>query len=117
MIRRPPRSTLTDTLLPYTTLFRSFIRAGGPFVEATHGNLKFTAPLTAIAAAVVGVILNLAVFFAYHVLWPAGLTGHSDWVSALIAIAAALALFVYKRNVIHVIVGCAVIGLLLKTLI
>src|SRR3546814_10737108 len=64
-----------------------FILAGGPFVESTHGNLKFTAPLTAITAAVVGVILNLAVFFAYHVLWPAGLTGHFDWVSALIAIA------------------------------
>lgn len=94
-----------------------FILAGGPFVESTHGNLKFTAPLTAITAAVVGVILNLAVFFAYHVLWPAGLAGHFDWVSALIAIAAALALFVYKRNVIHVIVGCAVVGLLLKTLI
>src|SRR3546814_9863671 len=47
-----------------------FILAGGPFVESTHGNLKFTAPLTAITAAVVGVILNLAVFFAYHVLWP-----------------------------------------------
>ncbi len=94
-----------------------FILAGGPFVESTHGNLKFTAPLTAITAAVVGVILNLAVFFAYHVLWPTGLAGVFDWVSALIAIAAAVALFVYKRNVIHVIAACAVIGLILQTLI
>ena len=94
-----------------------FILAGGPFVESTHGNLKFTAPLTAITAAVVGVILNLAVFFAYHVLWPSGLTGAFDWVSALIAIAAAVALFAYKRNVIHVIAACAVMGLILKTLI
>ncbi len=93
-----------------------FILAGGPFVESTHGNLKFTAPLTAITAAVVGVILNLAVFFAYHVLWPTGLAGAFDWVSALIAIAAAVALFVYKRNVIHVIAACAVIGLIVKTL-
>src|SRR3546814_18219045 len=87
-----------------------FILAGGPFVESTHGNLKFTAPLTAITAAVVGVILNLAVFSAYHVLWPPGLTGHFAWVSALIASAGALALFVSMRYVIHVIVGCAVFG-------
>lgn len=93
-----------------------FILAGGPFVESTHGNLKFTAPLTAITAAVVGVILNLAVFFAYHVLWPTGLTGRFDWVSALIAIAASFALFVYKRNVIHVIAGCAMIGLIIKVI-
>ncbi|MGH8611234.1 MAG: chromate efflux transporter, partial [Gammaproteobacteria bacterium] len=52
-----------------------FILIGGPLVEATHGDLKFTAPLTGITAAVVGVILNLAVFFAYHVLWPQGFSG------------------------------------------
>lgn len=94
-----------------------FILAGGPLVESTHGDLKFTAPLTAITAAVVGVILNLALFFGYHVLWPAGLGGSFDWVAALIALAAAVALFRFKRNVIHVIAGAALSGLLLKTLI
>jgi chromate transporter len=49
-----------------------FILCGTPLVEATHGDLKFTAPLTGITAAVVGVVVNLAVFFAWHVLWPAG---------------------------------------------
>ena len=49
-----------------------FILAGGPLVEATHGDLKFTAPLTGITAAVVGVILNLALFFGWHVFWPQG---------------------------------------------
>ena len=91
-----------------------FILAGGPLVEHTHGDLKFTAPLTAITAAVVGVILNLALFFGYHVLWPKGFAGHFDWPSALIALGAAVALFRYQRNVIHVIGGCAVVGLLLK---
>lgn len=62
-------------------------------------------------------ILNLPVFFAYHVLWPAGLAGRFDWVSALIAVGAAVALFRYKRNVIHVIAACAVLGLIAKTLI
>ena len=49
-----------------------FVLLGGPFIESTHGKLQFTAPLTAITAAVVGVIVNLAMFFAWHVLWPQG---------------------------------------------
>ena len=52
---------------------------------------QFTAPLTGITAAVVGVIVNLAVFFAYHVLWPQGLGGHFEWLSALIGLGAAAA--------------------------
>ena len=91
-----------------------FILAGGPLVETTHNDLKFTAPLTAITAAVVGVILNLALFFGYHVLWPQGFAGQFDVVSALIAVGAAIALFKFKRNVIHVIGACALIGLLVS---
>jgi len=94
-----------------------FIFAGGPLVEATHGDLKFTAPLTAITAAVVGVILNLAMFFAYHVLWPRGFSSTFDWVSALIALAAVTALFRFKRSVMEVIAACAVAGLILKMLL
>jgi chromate transporter len=75
--------------------------AGGPLVESTHGEMKFTAPLTAITAAVVGVILNLALFFGYHVLWPNGFAGVFDWPSALIAAGAALALFRWRRGVIR----------------
>jgi chromate transporter len=88
-----------------------FILAGGPLVEATHDDLNLTGPLTAITAAVVGVILNLALFFGYHVLWPQGLGGRFDAASALIALAAAVALFRYKRNVIQVILACALAGL------
>jgi chromate transporter len=107
------------TLVTWFTFLPSFIFifAGGPLVEATHGDLKFTAPLTAITAAVVGVILNLAVFFAYHVLWPNGFSGTFDWPSALIALAAAVALFRYKRGVIEVIAGSAVLGLVLKMML
>jgi len=93
-----------------------FILAGGPLVESTHNALKFTAPLTAITAAVVGVILNLALFFGYHVLWPAGFAGHFDAVSALIALGATIALFRFKRNVIQVIVACALVGLMVRWL-
>jgi len=97
-----------------------FILIGGPLVESTHGDLKFTAPLTGITAAVVGVILNLAVFFAYHVLWPAGLAqpvnvttllSGFEWFSALIGIAAFIALFRYKIGIMQVIGACAAAGL------
>ena len=94
-----------------------FILVGGPLVEATHDDLKFTAPLTAITAAVVGVILNLALFFGYHVLWSQGFAGTFDWPSALIAVAAAVALFRYRLNVIHVIGACALVGLVVKALL
>jgi chromate transporter len=104
------------TLVTWFTFLPSFlfILAGGPWVESTHGDLKFTAPLTAITAAVVGVMLNLALFFSYHVLWPTGFGGGVDVVSALMALGAAVALFGFKRNVIHVIAACAVVGLLVK---
>ncbi|WP_312443552.1 MULTISPECIES: chromate efflux transporter [Stutzerimonas] len=93
-----------------------FILAGGPLVESTHNELKFTAPLTGITAAVVGVILNLALFFGYHVLWPEGFAGSFDWLSALIAVGAAVALFRFKRGVIQVLVGCALVGLAIHLL-
>jgi chromate transporter len=93
-----------------------FILAGGPLVESTHGDIKFTAPLTAITAAVVGVIVNLALFFGQHVLWPAGFSGGFDWFAAVLAVAAGLALFRFRRNVIEVIAVSALAGLLAKTL-
>ena len=91
-----------------------FILAGGPLVEATHGRLGFTAPLSAITAAVVGVILNLALFFGYHVLWPQGFGGRFDAASALIAGAAAVALLRYKVGVLPLLAACGLIGLVLR---
>ncbi len=101
------------TVVTFFTFLPSFffILLGGPFIESTHGKLQFTAPLTAITAAVVGVILNLALFFAYHVLWPQGLSGRFDAVSALIAVAAALALFRFKLGVMSLLGLCALAGL------
>ena len=93
-----------------------FILAGAPLVEATHGDLKFTAPLPGITAAVVGVILNLALFFGWHVLWPqaseaAPFSGGFEWFYALISAAAFLALWKYQQDVMKVIAVCALIGL------
>ncbi|WP_323003982.1 chromate efflux transporter [Denitromonas sp.] len=91
-----------------------FILGGGPLIESTHDDIKFTAPLTAITAAVVGVVLNLALFFGYHVLWPDGFEGAFDWRAAMIAVGAAIALFQFKARVIQVIAGCALIGLIVS---
>lgn len=88
-----------------------FILIGGPSVEATRHDVNFTAPLTGITAAVVGVIINLAVFFAYHVLWPQGFDGSFEWFSALIGAAAFIALFKYKIGIVQVIGACALLGL------
>jgi chromate transporter len=93
-----------------------FILVGGPLVEATHGDIKFTAPLTGITAAVVGVVINLAVFFAWHVLWPQAsadvlFAGKFEWFSALVGLAAAAALFRYKVGIMPVIGACAAVGL------
>ena len=106
------------TVVTFFTFLPSFlfIFLGAPFIESTHGNLKFTAPLTGITAAVVGVIANLAVFFAYHVLWPQGLSGHFEWASALIGAAAAVALFRFKVGVIPVVLAAGLAGLALTFL-
>ena len=91
-----------------------FILLGGPAIEATRHDVKFTAPLTGITAAVVGVVLNLAVFFAYHVLWPQGFESTFEWLSLLIGAAAFIALFRYKVGIVQVIAACAVVGLALS---
>ncbi len=88
-----------------------FILVGAPMIEGTRGDIKFTSPLTGITAAVVGVILNLAVFFAYHVLWPQGFQGAFEWFSATIGIAAFIALWRYKVSIIPVIGACGAAGL------
>jgi chromate transporter len=88
-----------------------FIFLGGPGVEATRGDLKFSAPLSAVTAAVVGVIINLAVFFAQNVLWTKN--GNLDYIAALIGIAAFVALFRFKISIMSVIAGCAIVGLVL----
>jgi chromate transporter len=93
-----------------------FILVGGPAIEASRHDIKLAAPLTAITAAVVGVIINLAVFFAWHVLWPQASTaapfaGRFEWFALIVGIAAFLALWRYKVDIMKVIGACAVAGL------
>jgi chromate transporter len=110
-------AALAATVVTWFTFLPSFlfILAGGPLVEATHGKLGFTAPLTAITAAVVGVIASLALFFLVHIARDARPPGWPvDWVALAIAAGAALALLRYKVGVIPVIAACALVGMLLR---
>jgi chromate transporter len=93
-----------------------FILAGGPLVEATRGRLGFTAPLTAITAAVVGVIASLTLFFAFHTVWPDGLQGRFDQAAALLAAGAAVALIRFKVGTVKVLLACGLAGVVLKAL-
>jgi chromate transporter len=97
---------LAATLVTWFTFLPSFlfILAGGPLVESTHNELKFTAPLTAITAAVVGVILTWRVSWLSRAV--AGLR-RSTGLAFSIAIAAAIALLRFKRGVIEVLIVCA----------
>jgi chromate transporter len=111
--------SVAAVITTYFTFLPSFlfIFAGAPLIETTHGDIKFTAPLTGITAAVVGVVLNLAVFFAWHVLWPeateaAPFSGPFEWATLVIGAAAAVALFRYQVGIIAVIGACGAFGLL-----
>jgi chromate transporter len=111
-------AALAASLVTYFTFLPSFIfiLLGGPLVETTHRQPRITAPLTAITAAIVGVILNLAVFFAYHVLWPDGFAGAFEWPLLLLGLAAGVALFRYRAGVVATILTCGAAGLLYQSL-
>jgi chromate transporter len=100
-----------------------FILAGGPAIEATHGKLGFTAPLSAITAAVVGVILNLALWFAIHTLFkevrlvstPTGaldvpVLSSLDVTAFVLAVGALIAVLRFKAGVLPVLGVCAMLG-------
>ena len=89
-----------------------FILGGGPLIESTRDNVRMTAPLTAISAAVVGVIASLAVFFGRHVFLGAG--GVPDWPALAIGAAACVAVLRYQAGTIKLIAACAMAGLVLS---
>jgi len=107
---------LTTTVATFFTFLPSFIMifVGAPLIESTRKNIKFAAPLTAITSAVVGVILNLALFFAYHVFWNEQASAIS-YVSILITVISLIALIRFKTNILYVIFGSCIAGIVLST--
>ncbi len=104
-------AALTVTWFTFLPSF-VFILAGGPLVEASREDIRLGGPLTAITAAVVGVILNLAVFFAAHVLWPNGSDGSFELLPLIVMCAASWALLRWRWSVPRLIVVAALIGII-----
>ena len=107
-----------------------FILGGAPLVERSRGVAALAAPLTAISAAVVGVILNLAVYLAVQVLWPGGAAPHGggiDWAAVrfgqtdfgalIIGLGAGALLWRGRLGVVPVIALAGVAGLVLRGVI
>lgn len=107
-------AVLAALLTTYATFLPSilFILVGAPYVERLRGNQKLSAALAGVTAAVVGVILNLALVFGAAVIWPRGLTGGVDWFAVLLSVAAFAALSRFRIDVLWVVLGGALAGLL-----
>jgi chromate transporter len=87
-----------------------FIFLGGPYIEKFRGNRRLTGSLSSITAAVVGVVLNLAVWFGMHVLLPPA--GGFNWFAATIGAASFIAIQWGKLSIIKVILLAGVLGIL-----
>ena len=89
-----------------------FIFLGAPYIETLRGNKNLTGALSGVTAAVVGVILNLALVFGAAVIFPQGLTINADWFAAGLSVAAFIALYRFKADVLFVVLAGGLIGLL-----
>ena len=104
-------ATLGALLTTWATFTPCFlwIFVGGPHIEQLRGNDKLTSALTAVTAAIVGVILNLAVWFALHVFFP---SAGVDWFAVILCAAAFVAMLRYKIDIVPVVVASGVLGLI-----
>ncbi|HVF46599.1 MAG TPA: chromate efflux transporter [Pyrinomonadaceae bacterium] len=111
----PIASAVTGALITtYVTFLPCFIFifVGAPYIEVLRGNKNLTGALSGVTAAVVGVVLNLALVFGAAVILPNGLAGNMDWFAAALGLAAFLALYRFKANVLLVVLIGGLIGLL-----
>ena len=105
---------LITTWATFTPCFL-WIFVGGPHIEQLRGNKKLTAALSAVTAAIVGVILNLAVWFALHVFFPDA--GGIDWFAMVVCAAAFIAMLRYKIDIIPVVLASGLLGLLYRLIV
>lgn len=104
--------TLGALITTWVTFVPCFlwILLGAPHIEQLRGNRKLTAALSCVTAAIVGVILNLAVWFGLHALFPAGRT--ADWFALLLSTIAFIGMLKWKWNVVPVVLGSGLAGLI-----
>jgi chromate transporter len=107
-------ATVGALITTWTTFLPSFLWTllGAPHIEQMRGHVKMTSALSAVTAAVVGVVLNLAVWFGIHVLSPDGKM--LDWFALALSAVAFIGMLKWKWDVISVIVGSGLLGLVYK---
>ena len=105
-------ATLGAAVTTWTTFLPCFlwIFLGAPHIEQMRGNTKLTAALSAITAAVVGVVLNLAIWFGWHVLLPSGTA--PNWFGMFVCALAFAGILRWKWEVIPVVLGAGALGVL-----
>ena len=89
-----------------------FIFVGAPYIEVLRGNKNLTGALSGVTASIVGVVLNLALVFGAAVIWPLGFSGIPDWFAANMSVAAFIALYKFKADVLWVVLAGGLVGLL-----
>ena len=106
-------ATLGAMITTWVTFVPCFlwIFLGAPYIERLRGQKLLTAALGAVTAGVVGVILNLAVWFGWHVVVPSGTWAGVDWFAIATGAAAFVALHRFKVNLIMVIAASGAAGL------
>jgi len=104
-------ATLGALITTWTTFVPCFlwIFLGAPYVEKLRGNESLTSALSTVTAAVVGVILNLAVWFGLHVIFPA--TGNVDWFAFTVCAIAFVGMLRWEWNIVPVVLGSGLVGL------
>ena len=110
----PATSAITGALITtYVTFLPSFlfIFVGAPYIETLRGNKNLTGALSGVTAAIVGVILNLALVFGAAVIFPNGFGGNFNFFAAVLSIAAFVALYKFKIDVLWVVLGGGLVGL------
>ncbi len=109
-------ATLGAAISTWVTFVPCFvwIFLGAPYIETLHGRKRVGAALSAVTAAVVGVVLNLAVWFAINVVCPS--VDHVDWFALVIAAGSLLGLTWFRLNVMTIVLAGVVLGVLGHTI-
>ena len=110
-------ATLGALISTWTTFVPCFLYVflGGPHSEQLRGNVHLTTALSAITAAVVGVVMNLAVWFGMHILLPKNEA--FNWFAAVVGIVAFVGMWRWKWNIVYVVLGSGLLGFLFKFVI
>jgi chromate transporter len=105
-------ATLGALITTWTTFVPCFlwIFLGAPYIEKLRGAKQLTAALSTVTAAVVGVILNLAVWFGVHVMFPPG--RNVDWFALVVCTIAFVGMLRWKWNIVSVVLGGGLLGLI-----